>query len=334
MACFEKSSFVREVVLNLVRVTCRIRSPMGDAAQWHCVAEVETPRPGGGRLDLRLGCVTDRGNRFPVFHLESKLGSPLRIEQLRRYRRHGVKYVVAVTKHPPEVSKREIDAAGVFALRWQDFHRGLLKRRAPTSSDRFVVRSLVEYMEELDMASREDLTARDLENCRKLLNAISATRYREISPKDGFRNLDSCLALLRELRIEFIEDNPKFAGHHSWGPGYFSWFEERSRIWHALGWDLWKRRWTRSASASACGFLLIRSPKYLSPCTRRDRRWATAKNTRTRSSRVLFRQAQWIADRFASGLAVVLGVGSSESRDASTSTPAYPNLRIVEFFTN
>lgn len=45
----------------------------------------------------------------PVFHLESKVEAPLTYEQLKRYRRHEARFLIAITKYPPEVTGRELD---------------------------------------------------------------------------------------------------------------------------------------------------------------------------------------------------------------------------------
>ena len=67
-----------------------------------CAVEVPTPLAGGGRIDIKLTPTGTVGAELPVFYLESKLGSPLTLDQLRRYRKHGVDYLIAVTKYSPQ----------------------------------------------------------------------------------------------------------------------------------------------------------------------------------------------------------------------------------------
>lgn len=71
-------------------------------------------------------------SRPPVFYLESKLGAPLTLGQLRRYRKYGVDYLIAITKGPPEVGRKDMVDTGVFTFRWQDLHRRLASKRGPT----------------------------------------------------------------------------------------------------------------------------------------------------------------------------------------------------------
>jgi hypothetical protein len=198
-------------------------------------------------VDIRISPANEGRQRAPVFHLESKLATSLTLEQLQRYRKHGVDHLIAVTKNPPEVGPEDILSAGVFTVRWQDIHRQLLAKPAPTSHDRFIACSLTEYMEELGMAYREDLTLKDLDQCRRVLNAV-ASQKGEISPRDGFEVADACLGLLRDVKLRFSEAYPAISGYHSWGPGYFNCSEEEERL-HAFGWDLWARKWSEDRFA-------------------------------------------------------------------------------------
>jgi hypothetical protein len=210
--------------------------------EWDCAVEVPTPLAGGGRVDIRIAPVGERRGRAPAFYLESKLGSPLTLEQLRRYRKHGVDFLIAVTKDPPEIDRGKVLKAGVFTVRWQDIHRRLLGGRAPTSRDRFIARSLTEYMEELGMAYREDLTVKDLELCRRVLKSVAAQKG-GISPRNGFEIADACLNLLQDVRLRYSELHPELSDYHVWGPGYFNWFDDDEGRLHAFAWDLYKEKW-------------------------------------------------------------------------------------------
>ena len=243
-ACFERSPFIRQQILEELRAVCRIPATTRRIDQWECAVEVPTPLAGGGRVDIRLTPVGLTRGRAPTFYLESKLGSPLTLEQLWRYRKHGVAYLIAATKHPPEIGRKEIRKHGVFTVRWQDIHRRLLRERAPTSRDRFIACSLIEYMEELGMAYREDLRVKDLELCRRVLKSVAAQKG-GISPRNGFEIADACLNLLRDVRLRYCELHPKLSDHHVWGPGYFNWFDDDEGRLHAFGWDLYKERWKK-----------------------------------------------------------------------------------------
>jgi hypothetical protein len=253
-ACFEKSQFFRSQVLDELRAVCGIRMALPKAEQWNCAVEVPTPSPGGGRIDIRLTSTSRTRRPLPVFYLESKLGSPLTREQLERYRKRGVKYLIAITKSPPDVGRKEIADLGVFTLRWQDLHRRLVGKRGPTGSDRFIAQSLAAYMEELGMAYREDLTLKDLELCRRVLNTI-ATPDKEIVPRNGFEIADACLSLLKDVRLRFVDEfHPELSTYHVWGPGYFNWIDDDGNRWDAFGWDLYKGKW--SEARFGCRFWL------------------------------------------------------------------------------
>ena len=98
VACFDQSEFFQQQILEELFALCRIRSRKYTDVHWDCAVEVPTPLAGGGRIDIRLAPTGDVGAKLPVFHLESKLGSPLTLDQLRRYRKKGVEYLIAVTK--------------------------------------------------------------------------------------------------------------------------------------------------------------------------------------------------------------------------------------------
>jgi hypothetical protein len=242
-ACFEQSPSFKRQVLNLLRGVCKIRTTL-PPAEYECSVEVPTPLPGGGRVDLRIGSTKATRDSLPLFYLESKLESPLTLEQLRRYRKHGIQYLVAVTKHPPAITRKEATKAGVFVLRWQDLHRELLRERALAHSDRFIARSMADYLEDLGMAYRENLTLKDLELFRRILSTAASPKYREISPRNGFEVADACLQLLQDVRQSFCDLHPKLLKYRSWGPGYFVWVDEDGNKYHVLGWDLYKKSWS------------------------------------------------------------------------------------------
>ena len=223
-ACFEHSPFVRHQMLELLRNVCGIQVRPPASEPWECAVEVQTPRPGGGRVDIRIGPAR-ASDSLPIFYLESKVESPLTFEQLKRYRRHGVQYLVAVTKYPPEISRKVVSNLGASVFRWQDLRRRL-REGNPRNSDRFIAQSLADYLEELGMAYREDLRLKDLERCRCVLNAVASPKGRRITPRNGFEVADACLNMLRDVRDRFIELHPNLAAYHTFGPGFETWFED------------------------------------------------------------------------------------------------------------
>ena len=105
-ACFDQSKFLRLQVLEQLFGLCRIRTRRYRDVEWDCAVEVQTPVVGGGRMDIRL---SPSDATLPVFYIESKLGSPLTREQLRRYVKHGVTYLIAVTKSAPKYPPKKCE---------------------------------------------------------------------------------------------------------------------------------------------------------------------------------------------------------------------------------
>ena len=221
---------------------CGLPAQKVNQGTWQCVTEVQTPIPGGGRLDLRFSSDAHRkGPKTPVFVIENKVQSKLTREQLARYRRHKVKYLIAVTKHPPEVPQRQLRADGVFAIRWQDVHRHLVESRPTRPVDKFLIRSFLEYLEELKMAYPERLRKTDLLMCRRLLQvAVSPKRYKGLELRDAFGAADQCVQLLTELKRELVERLPAFERCRSAEPTFVTWHdnnEDLNRGGHAFSWD-------------------------------------------------------------------------------------------------
>jgi len=209
--CFNTSAVFRHQILRLLFDTCGIKGRVVDAV-WQCATEVQTPTAGGGRLDLRFGGESsDRSAKTPVFVIENKVEAKLTLKQLRKYRRHDVKYLVAVTKYAPDVPERQMNREGVFALRWQDVHRYLSSQLpAARPVDRFLVRSFLSYLEDLKMAYPEQLKVTDLNQLRRALNvAVSERRYKGLDPKGAFATADVCLQFLEELRRQLVEKFPE-----------------------------------------------------------------------------------------------------------------------------
>jgi len=207
----------------------------------------------GGRIDI---CLVS--NETPVFYVESKLQAELTISQLRRYRKQGVQYLIAITRNRPEVSRAQLKREGIFTLRWQDIHSRLASERPPTHVDRFISGSLTAYMEELGMAHRERVTMKDLECCRRLFSAVSSPEnINGLSLRSGFMEIDWCLKLLGDLKAELIEIDPTFLKRlpQAWGPGYYSYENEDGVKYNALGWTQFKGPWNSKRPKFGCGFL-------------------------------------------------------------------------------
>jgi hypothetical protein len=243
-ACFNTSPVFRHQILLLLHDTCRPPASKTPDSAWQCAAEIRTPKAGGGRLDLTLSAEPSRKSpKTPVFVIENKVGAKLNLRQLRKYKRHGVRYLIAVTKYPPDVPERQLKDEGVFALRWQDVHRHLSSHFPRTPVDRFIIKSFITYLEELKMAYPEQLKASDLRDLRLVLNlAASDKRWKGLDPKRAFATADQCLQLLAELRRQLVEEIPELGQFEFWGPKFYVWRvpkgdDLKSRF-HSFGWQI------------------------------------------------------------------------------------------------
>jgi hypothetical protein len=192
--------------------------------------------------------VASHRSRKPVFVIENKVEAKLTLKQLRKYRRHGVRYLVAITKYPPDVPERHMRREGVFALRWQDVHRHLSSRLPRTPVDRFLTKSFIQYLEDLEMAYPERLKARELQNIRRMLNvAASQKRYKGLDPKEAFATADHCLQVLTELRRQLVEKIPELEEFGFWGPKFYVWRDQQDaderKGFHAFGWEIRGKPW-------------------------------------------------------------------------------------------
>jgi hypothetical protein len=231
--CFRESPPFSRAVLDLLHQTCKIRQSLKSVPR-HCHTEVSFSK---GRPDIEI-----HAPGLPLFRLESKVGAPLTKNQLRRYRFKGSgRYLVALTKRPPDVGNRWMASQGAFSIRWQDVHRAVSNAQA-RGRDRYLRDSFCLYLEELGMAHREDVHLRDLNGLRELLNAIAGDRrWRSVSPRNAFDVADSCLHLLREVARDAREEVPSLTNWARTGPSY-SKNEIDGEYYHHLGFWFHRKR--------------------------------------------------------------------------------------------
>ena len=203
-ACFAQSKAFRQAIVVLLHGTCGAHLFNADG-DWTC--DVEIALPSGDRPDLQLTCTSDP--RCPVFQLESKVSAVLTQDQMNRYRRYqGDKYLIAITKSPPQTGIRWLREHGCIALRWQDVHRALRKLQRLRGSDKFLVNAFCDYLEDFGMAHREDITENDLLQLQRLFRSISATGSSAISPKNAFDTASSTLSLLMTCTEKLLMVTP------------------------------------------------------------------------------------------------------------------------------
>lgn len=239
-ACFEHSSAFREAVLDLLSGLCKVRGEV--AAHWSCETEVRLP--GVGRLDLQLTGHRPDGLEPLSFWLENKVEARLTEEQLRRYRRVAAgRYLVAVTKHPPETGSRWLQTKGILSLRWQDVHRALRGVHAK-GQDRFLTQGFVDYLEALGMAHREDITVEDLRRLDRLLGQIDSPKQAEMRIGKAFDIGAACLGVAEDV-LDVVLDmhGRRLTKWRRWGPSYLKWFENGESTGHLIGFRFHDAKW-------------------------------------------------------------------------------------------
>lgn len=228
VACFHTSRTFRQAVLEVLCKACRLKDALRNVDSWICDAQVAPPKRGRDKVDLRIRSSAEQPKRRqgPVLYLESKVESPLALDQLRKYRRQGAEYLIAITKHPPEVTERQLERIGAFSTRWQDIHCALLAAAPRSPIEHFVVRSFVDYLEDLGMARPEGITLANIEKLRRVLQKVRTEKGGYITPKGGFETADALLRLMGEVRRHFLEGHPELDRFKRYGPGFETFVDE------------------------------------------------------------------------------------------------------------
>jgi hypothetical protein len=252
-ACFNESQGFRR---QMVGVFWKATGHSGHAPghdHWQCVAEESTPMPGGGRVDLHITRTDGRGRTPPwhhAFYVESKVESRLTRRQPHNYGQHGVRPLIVITKYRPEVPAAELKAEDVFSRRWQDVHRALQDPGIHGAVDRRICRWMTDYLEELDMAYREDLSLADLDSCGTLFRIVTSKReWSAMASRGVFAAAHSCTGVLDDLHQDFLGRHPKLASapyqNRQTFCGTYTAPSGKSVTLHHLGWSISKTRWTK-----------------------------------------------------------------------------------------
>lgn len=264
-ACFSESPDFAQTVLTTIWRSARLSGSNPSAEGWECHYQPATPFPGRGRPDFCLLPPPGIGTRHkalrkPIF-FESKVGSPLKEDQLRRYKEKGAKILVAITKNWPEISQARLNAIRVKSLRWQDVCRALRQTKHRGQKDRFLCERFANYLEESDMTYPEDISVSDLKNLRLLfLNIASPGGDGSNVPRTSFTAASDCIELLKDVKRLVREKHPKLARWKSWGPGYYHYVEDNSIVEHALAFILFQKDWRRGFRCDIC-FPVAKSKK-------------------------------------------------------------------------
>jgi hypothetical protein len=183
--------------------------------------------------------------KYKPIHLESKLESKLTKRQLRKYRDHGAKVLVAITKQWPEVPQSWLDKNGIRSLRWQDVCRALRKVKYGKQIDRFLCDGFASYLEASEMAYRENITQKDLERVRSLFAKIARPQTAQGTvPRRSFLVANDCVELLDDVWLRIRERVPKLSNWSKWGPGYYQVSDEDGAVVeeHTLAFELYPTR--------------------------------------------------------------------------------------------
>lgn len=255
VASFTASKAFADAVLKAIWRGAALQGKLATTVGWSCSYQQSTTKKGGGIVDILLQPPQFNPHGMKPIWLESKLGSRLGEAQLSKYKDHGARVLVAVTKNWPEVPPARLASIGVKQLRWQDVCRSLRGTGRLSQVDRFIFNSFTTYLEKHEMAFRENITAADLGAVRKLVNRISDRRsYTEIAPRDGFETAHDILDLFRDVKHIFLDKQPRFIGWRTWGPGYYRQLHNETSDHHVLGFGLFLRAWSKQHLL--CGFML------------------------------------------------------------------------------
>lgn len=239
-ACFAGSQTFRRQTLRYICKSCGIPTRTATLDSWRCETEVTVAR---GRVDIRL--VPDT-TQTPTIILENKVAAPLTKEQLLRYKSRGSRTrLVVVTKHYPEVGGLWLRNNHIVSLRWQDFHRILGALDVGSRGvDRFLSQEFRTYLEELDMAHREDLTRTDIHRVAALFRTIDVPHVSDMDAEPGFRAGADMIHFLNEVLRRSRERQPELERWKRWGTRYFKWRPDRNSPWqHHLAFRLMKHGW-------------------------------------------------------------------------------------------
>jgi hypothetical protein len=226
-ACFDSSESFRHLLLDFLRERLDVPLPRSD--RWTCDVE-QAVKGKMGRLDLHIRA----RDGDDVFAIESKVESPLREEQIAKYRKGGVKRLLIVTKHPPEVSERRLRQLGVSAFRWQDIHNLLRSRQPRSPVDRFLCGSFADFLEEAGMAYPRDITTQDLRHMGVSFRAIASPCPAGRNPRSGFGTASSCLDLLGVLAQSVRDQYRRLESAKQWGPAYYNYDDGKRGLHHYL----------------------------------------------------------------------------------------------------
>ena len=246
-ASFNESQAFRRIMLGVFWRALRRGANPPHRTPWGCRAEVAPPKADGGRVDLCISPLTSSGSSRRAFYVESKVDAALTKRQVKKYLKSGARPLIVMTKEKPD---DPVDDEEVAYVRWQDVHRALQETSGAGAVDRRVCRWMAEYLEELGMAYREDLSLTDVESCGKLFRRIATRKqgWSQMASREVFEVVHNCAGLLTELQRDFLARHSMLAGapYIRGETIYGKWNDEGSKsISHHLGWGIRKSPWAK-----------------------------------------------------------------------------------------
>lgn len=253
-ACFNESPAFQKIIVDRLWSLCGLKQNKPENIIWECDSQIRKEK---GRKRVFFDIVINSAHEekkiisfLPTFTLESKLGAPLKKEQLKKYRSLGAKHLIAITERYPEVSFKWLKEHEVRALRWQEVYRSLISKTNLRGKDKFIINAFLSYLEDLKMAYRS-IKISDLDAVNKTFRVIVQNTHRGAVRNISFDAVASLIKLLEEIKhevLDIIETKHKLS---SWGAGYYNLKDGESRE-HFLGFSIYRKKSKKSLECAIC----------------------------------------------------------------------------------
>ncbi|MFC2083543.1 hypothetical protein ACFLS9_00655 [Bacteroidota bacterium] len=249
-ACFVHSVSFRRTFFNTIKKKTNLfKVYPRDISVWDCLYQPHTPNTTALRPDLLIYKLSTQDpfiDKTSIF-IESKIYSPLREQQLKKYRNNGVKNLIAITKNLPEISVQKIERLKVYQFRWQDFHFELKSIKYESQHDRFICKHFIHLLEEAEMAYDQALTIDDLYEIGKTFYTISKSSYASIGRFEYRLNcISRCESMLSEVALELRHHYQKLANTKKWS-GYYHDTDDHGKIdYHILQYSLYNKSFNKT----------------------------------------------------------------------------------------
>jgi hypothetical protein len=117
--------------------------------------------------------------------------------------------------------------------------------RGLRGKDRFLCSAFALYLEELDMAYREELMPSDLKDLTRLVSAIESERNVALDAASAFSVGADILLLLEDVLRTARDERQELKSWVRWGPSYQKWRDEDGAVSHNFHFRVLKSGWKR-----------------------------------------------------------------------------------------